>query len=429
MKRVIIVALLLAGAFVAARMAFVSRAVADDAAPPVEAPPAEAPPAASEEQQVAELEARLVAELRLLHALYLKNGEGEKALECMEKVVALRPDDAGALQDLVKTAFVLEKYDRAKGALEKLNASQPNNIITLHGLAVCYKAEGNAAKAEELNGQALGLMPEDGGAHIEAAEYFEQFGLMEAVYAEYGKAIEIPAQLERFDDSHYTGMMRTAFYLRDEGRYADAAKMYSRISTELEQEGIQTTVAISRMAGEARYCEGRQLEAEGKAADALAKYEEAARLAPENPDMPAALFKCLKALGKDEEARKVFDAAEGPLKARVDGAGASPFVRDLNALAWFYAMTGEKVDEGIRLAAKAVEMEPEEGGVADTLAELYYVKAGTREDAKEKRAALESAVKYAKMALDLPKQSNVPYYRRQYEKMRKALEALPAAEP
>jgi tetratricopeptide (TPR) repeat protein len=344
----------------------------------------------------------------------------------MEKIVALRPDDAEALQDLVKTAFVVEKYDRAKGALEKLNTSLPNNIITLHGLAVCYKAEGNAAKADELNGQALGLMPEDGSAHIEAAEYFEQFGLMEPVYAEYGKAIEIPAQLVRFDDSHYTGMMRTAFYLKDEGRYADAAKMYDRLSTELEQEGIQTTVAISHMAGEARYCEGRQLEGEGKTAEALAKYEEAARLAPENPDMPAALFMCLKALGKDEEARKAFDAAEAPLKARVDGAGASPFVRDLNALAWFYAMSKEKVDEGIRLAAKAVELAPEEDGVADTLAELYYVKAGTQEDAKEKRASLESAVKYAKIALDLPKQSNVPYYRRQYEKMKKALEALPA---
>ena len=193
-----------------------------------------------------------MAELRLLHALYLKNGEVEKALECMEKVVALRPDDAGALEDLAKTAFVVEKYDRAKGALEKLNTSLPNNIITLRGLAVCYRAEGNAGKAEELNGQALGLMPEDGSAHIEAAEYFEQFGLMEAVYAEYGKAIEIPAQLERFDDTHYTGMMRTAFYLRDEGRYAGAAKMYSRLSTELEQEGIQTAVSINHTAGAVR---------------------------------------------------------------------------------------------------------------------------------------------------------------------------------
>ncbi len=45
-----------------------------------------------------------------------------------------------------------------------------------------------------------------------------------------------------------------------------------------------------------------------------------------------------------------------------------------NSLAWLYAQEGINLDEGIELAGRALELNPESGAYWDTMAELYIKK-------------------------------------------------------
>jgi len=380
-------------------------------------------PEQSEARKAAELEARLVAQLRLLSALYLKNDQGDEALKCEEKIVALLLDDPVALGELVQVAFQVGQYGKARDALNKLNDLTPNTPVILHALAVCHKAAGDAAKHKEFFDKALAAADKNVNAHFEAVKFFDRLGMMDVVYAEMEKIIAMPLPEEGPPAGpRLTAMERMATYLKEEGKYSEAARMYGRLSAELEMTGPAAAPSVRSAASEKRFCEGKQQETENKLQAAREKYEDSVRLWSGNIDAQGGLYKCLKALNKPDEAKKAFAAAEMPLLADIKQGGENPNPAALNSLAWFYAVAEEKADEGIKLSREAVKAAPSEAALADTLAELYYVKAKSQADPKAKEQSLRDAVKYSNIAYKLPKETNVPYYRKQKEKMEKALE-------
>lgn len=385
-----------------------------------EAPAGEAAPPSDAESTATEAKA---AQLRLLAALYAEQGEPDRAIECYEKLLALKPEDPDALAEMTSVCFRFEKYDKALPALEALqrlaaNGNPPGGLppvpVILHGLAICHRAAGNEQKHKELFRQALEAEPDNKEAHVKTAWYFEAYGQMDVVYAELKKALEIPVKSD--DDAIFDSLAlgKTASYLADEGRYAEAAEAWRRNMALIEQDNVAAPYGASTANSHRYYCEGKQLEMEGKLKEAQEKYEKSARADEDNLDGKSALYLCLKTQGKDEEAKQVFEQAERLFSAGISGE--DPYA--LNVLAWFYAVTGEKIDEGLKLALRAIAAAPRDADMQDTAAELYY-----------KRGDYENAVKHARIALELPKDYNVPYFRRQHEKMKKALEESRAEPP
>ena len=366
------------------------------------------------QEETTALEEKLAAQLRLLAALYIEDNEPDKAIACYETIAELHPGDPRALEELTDICFRYESYDKAKPALEKLNRLKPDNPVALHELAKCHKEAGNAEKYIALFKKALAINPNSKEAHLETAIRLEQYGLMEAVYAELEKTLAIPSKKDKEDyDIFIDGraLEKMAYYLEYEGKYKEAANFYRRLLPLMELYDLALPGGIPHATLHLYYCEGKQFAREGKLDEARDKFERAIR-AFEDIDARGALYLCLKKQGKDKEAGNFFKETEKLLNADLKGdLPPDALSNALNALAWFYAVTGEKTDEGLRLARRAVELAPHDAPTLDTLAELYYQK----ED-------YENAVKYGKMAHETPKSRNVPYFRRQYEKMKKALE-------
>ncbi len=376
--------------------------LADDGPPEGSTPSDEAIPA---------LEEKIVAQLRLLAALYIESNQVEEAIECHETIVALAPEDPQRLEELADVCFRHEFYGKAKPALEKLNSLKPDNPAFLHQLAICHKAAGDEKKHAELFKKALESKPDDKEAHLKTAIHFEQYGLMGVLYAELQKALDIPSRNDRDDASvDVVALNKMAYCLSDEGKYREAVRHYGRALALMEQYDVAASDGIPHLTSLRYYCEGKQFEQEGELKKAQEKFEGSVR-AFGDIDAKGALYLCLKKQGKDKEAAEFFEKAERLLSADITGEGDKPSPHTLNALAWFYAVTGEKTGEGLKLARRAAESAPRSAAILDTLAELYYQSGDYR-----------NAAKYGRAADAIPKSWNVPYFRRQREKMKKALE-------
>ena len=371
------------------------------------------PAAETDEQKAQALEAETITQLRLLSALYLREGAPDKALECLEKICALQPDNIDALNDLIYLALHVRNYKAAEDAAQKLSARKPDERNTLLALAACYYGLTNEQYRGFLEKADASDFP--GNPYMDSAAYFEQFGMTELVYAELQKELDLPLSAPKNSvEARMAAMRKTAFYLSDEGKYAEAARMYGRLLAEMEQAGLDASGEYNDAAAQMNYCEARQYERDGETDEARQKYETAVRLAPDNVDAQGHLYVLLKKQGKADDAKRVFEAAEAPLLARTAD---ETDINAMNSLAWFYAVAGEKIDDGIKLAQKAVASRPDEPAFLDTLAELYYVKSWLEENLAQKEELLRNALKYARIAVAIPKRENVPYYMRQQAKM------------
>jgi tetratricopeptide (TPR) repeat protein len=367
----------------------------------------------AEKQQAEALEVETITHLRILSALYLKQHMFDKAVECLEKICLLQPDNLDVLNDLVNLALHVQNYKDAEDPLKKLYDVKPGDRGTLLALAACYKGLQDEKYGEYL--EKADASEFAGNPYIDSAAYFEQFGMTELVYAELQKELDLPLSDPKNSPAlRMSALQKMAFYLSDEAKYAEAAQTYNRLLAEMEQAGLAAIGEYNQTASQMSYCQAMQLERDGKADEARQKYEKAARLSPDDVDAQGHLYVLLMGQGKTDDAKRVFEAAEAVLVARTAGETDDSA---MNALSWFYAVTGEKIDEGIRLAQRAVTSRPDEPAFLDTLAELYYVKAKSQEDTTQKKGSLTNAIKCASTADAIPKRGNVPYYKRQFLKM------------
>jgi tetratricopeptide (TPR) repeat protein len=118
------------------------------------------------------------------------------------------------------------------------------------------------------------------------------------------------------------------------------------------------------------------------------------QFAPKDGAIAMDLNARLKALGKEKEAATLFDFAYQAALARlaepdeVDEEGRPDPSEMLNNLAWLCARSGEKLDEALRHAQRAVERHPANGAFLDTLAEVYFVRGDNERAARLERLAL-----------------------------------------
>ncbi|HZT82014.1 MAG TPA: hypothetical protein VFA26_17440 [Gemmataceae bacterium] len=114
----------------------------------------------------------------------------------------------------------------------------------------------------------------------------------------------------------------------------------------------------------------RGLLAEGKVDEALAEARLADALVPGSLTVPVKLVPELEKRGRKKEADELYartrDRFEALRKAHPNSAWCH------NALAWLAAGCRRQLDEALRQAQKAVELEPDQAGYLDTLAEVHF---------------------------------------------------------
>jgi tetratricopeptide (TPR) repeat protein len=104
-------------------------------------------------------------------------------------------------------------------------------------------------------------------------------------------------------------------------------------------------------------------------------------------EMAIDLVPYLKQIGREDEARAMFEQAHARARAQIAEGPAKASL--LNGMAWLCARSGERPQEGLELANRAVEASPGQPEYLDTLAEAHFQLGNFNEAIRLEQAALE----------------------------------------
>jgi len=319
--------------------------------------------------QVRELRRQEIERLRSL--LTLADAAGDTtarrfAYRRLSRLEAATPDDRLALAVLSLKAGDL---DEARTILAEQREHDAADLRIVHLLAEVERRAGKQAESDALLGTARTMRPADKAAHLAAGDFLAATGLVPQAEDEWRRVIAIKAA----------------------------------------RPAVQDVEAHLRLANLARLREDHP--------NAVEHLRAALKLAEDDLDLPGVstdwltveLAMALRDADRIDEARPFLPAVEQYHRERLERDPTD--ATSMNALGWFYAGVGKKLDEGIALLEKAVALRPKEPAYLDTLAELHFRKG----DPNKALALIDKAI-----AL---KPDNLDYYRRQRAKFNRAIGA------
>ena len=333
-------------------------------------------------------------------------------------------------------------FEKASKFTDELLKMTKDDAIVFYIKALAVEGLGKADEAAKWKEKAVTLDAEDEEYRFEIGQFFFEQKLYPIAEAEFGKLIQLTTG-DRAKSEFYVNaqlfLARIAFDKRD---YQDAIKKYGEVASLLKQQnlledlpGIQLEI-VSAHINAARDFEiqgdyAKELEtiqaAEqllGKVSpglinasaaalsrlkrydEALKKYEDLMKLAPEVPDFLTGYGDVLMNLGKKDEADAQFKKAIELYKKGIEKevADKEDTATNLNNLAWFYATHKRDIEEGIKLSKRSLELRPDEAAYMDTIAELYFL-SGQKDE----------AIKYIKQAIE-KNPTHLLYYQQQLDK-------------
>jgi tetratricopeptide (TPR) repeat protein len=251
---------------------------------------------------------------RLLHArVLMAAGEGSNAHTELSQLIKDTPKDPDAQLQLGLLAIEQKKYAEAIDILNKLRATgEPRAYL---GLAIAYvsqRPQRQLDKAVDVLNEGLKKWPD-------AGPLLDQAAMIEAVSGQYDLAIT---------------------------RY-------------------KKLISLNPKSALARRRLGEVYDLKGDRTNAVAFYQQAYDLAPNDVTLAITLADALARAGRTNEAKVKY---QGIVKAHPDNASA------MNNLAYLLADSGGDLDEALRLAQTALSKTPKEPGYSDTLGYIYLKK-------------------------------------------------------
>jgi tetratricopeptide (TPR) repeat protein len=249
--------------------------------------------------------------IRLIRAISLVNtGNDAQALDELTKLQQTFPDEV-QFQSAVLD-LKQKRFKQAEDLFQKLLQKNPGNPQAISGLVKAEAAQNQIDKA-------LPLLQHE----LEKAPSSERLRLLLA-------DAEVAA-----------------------GRFDPAIEEYQRLLV-MQPHSAQYHLSL-----------GRAYQLKGDVRKAIPELREAGRLAPEDPLPPSILAHTMIASGQTSQATNSLRYA---LKLRPQNAAL------MNDLAYLIVESGGDLDEALALAQKALQADPKEPEMADTLAWIYFQK-------------------------------------------------------
>lgn len=337
----------------------------------------------------------------------------------------------------------------AEQAYQKAISLKPDYLEGVLALAGVYTQAGQDEKALTLYKN----YQREYGPNVHVAEILSQKYMEQEKYDLAYEQLQI---LESYSDDSLNAKMKMALILIEQKKYPDAiAKLKDVLRQVPESDKIrfylaavyeetnQTSDAIahfmkvpssSQFYGESRVHAAYLYKQEKKMDDALAVAKEGIDARQDIPQLYAVYASILDEKGNDKEAKKVLTAAIEKFPDNVqlvffmgtvqDRLGEKDdvvvtmkkviemdpnHVQGLNYLAFTYAESDQHLEDAEKLARRALEMEPNDGFILDTLGWVLYKKG----DVKGSIKALEAAVKVQPTESVIAEHLGDAYYKNQ----------------
>ncbi|WP_333839937.1 tetratricopeptide repeat protein [Pelomicrobium sp.] len=265
----------------------------------------------------------------------------------LRKALAAAPEDAAVQRAWGRYEFVMGRHSAAEAAFQKAIRLDPKSAGGYLDLGDLYMTALHKPKeAAEAYGEAARLAPRHGGAH-------------------HGLGMALAAQ-RRFDEAEAAFRKAAALSPGNPLPLQALGRLHlSRGKLEPALAAFNELLEAHPDFVPARLDRGDLFMAKGEHDKAIADYQRAAQAAPKNADAQFKLGTAYHGSGRMVEAEKAYRAA---LKADPRHAPAH------NNLAWLLAQSGQRLDEALRLAQKAVALSPGVGTFHDTLGTIHLLR-------------------------------------------------------
>jgi tetratricopeptide (TPR) repeat protein len=332
--------------------------------------------------------------------------QNEAALQAMRRLIELQKDDPTEIAELAEW-FLEQKAWAPLDELAKRFASRfAAEPVPLYLHAAAKLAQNDASKAEELASQAFKLnrgkdfLPQ----HYLVAQYLQKRGCFPWAIREYEYVI---AQSNDLD----TYALRSVFVLAeiyyDQGQNLEAAQTIEKFlkrpsARRLLGAGLGGEIPLAQARAEMYYYYGCHWENQGDrkkqresmekalqedptAINALIGYYHLPDLRPEEKQKIVRLIKKTA----DDTLEMIRNDQKSPEDPREISYAESKEATDCNQFAWLIANTEGNMDEALKYGRRAVELQPANGGMYDTLAHVYYAKGDFENALKTQERAIE----------------------------------------
>ena len=322
---------------------------------------------------------------RQLASALLNAGRPERALEVLQELVRVRPDDVSGWYLLSDLELELSNYDAAETAARRVMELEPDGMRGAYALSSVFGARRDYQAMVDVLEPAVRRAREGEVAPGQVASLLQRLSAAHERLGDHDSAIDTLAEALDLAPSNLGLQAQLAQAYLDAGRLDAAAALVSRAQG--ERPG---SLALLRL-------EAQTLSARGDVDDAVDVLE---RALSQHEDRPVAHFALANMYSEHDlvdDAVRVLRAAEvrfpdntavvfqlgaalerGRRYPEAEGAFRRVLARDpedaatLNYLGYMLAERGERLNESIDLIQRALELDPDNGSYLDSLGWAYF---------------------------------------------------------
>jgi tetratricopeptide (TPR) repeat protein len=309
---------------------------------------------------------------------YQKQKDYPNAIKYIDEIITL--DSTNARYYFIKGQMLenIQKIPEAIGNYEKVLEYTPDEINAIRKLAFLYRSENQHQKVIDLYLPFLESNPDDMIARLSIAESFyfldkfdksrelllpienqknnpwgvnDLLGRVELEEKNFDKAIYYFSKVIEHDKKNRFGWLFLGFTYSDKGDLPNAEKTYRQAVTYLPQDATLWSWL------------GIVLQRQNKFAESIEPYQKAIILDPKNINALSSLPVVLEGLNLFSQSDSVYEAG---LKNLPENALL------LNNYAYSLSERNLRLDEALKMAQKAIEIEQENGAYLDTIGWIYF---------------------------------------------------------
>lgn len=298
---------------------------------------------------------------KMLAAIHEQAGTADKAIAQYNDILALKPDDAGAMAGLLKCYIKTKDYDKAIKTGTKLLKINPRDASAFANVAYAYSNTGAWRKAIVNYKESLQLNPDDTLVRFRLGEAYEKENDLKNAVEQY-KII-----LTKARETEHVKIALAGAYLRS-GNYDESIRLYKEI-------------VVKQPRNASAYANlGLAYGGKGQWKEEIDNYKKAISLNPKDPVVHYNLASAYEKINQDQEASREYQAV---LKTNPGDIESTIKLADID-------FKNKRYSEAIRVYEKILKSSPRKASIHAKLGFAY----GELKKYKLSSEYYEKAIKY-----------------------------------
>jgi tetratricopeptide (TPR) repeat protein len=295
----------------------------------------------------------------------LAEGKTDDCVRLFAELARSEPDNSNFELLLCELLLEANRPKELLAAFESFKPRAKEERILLYAKAAARRALNQLDEAQKA-ADAVFAREASPALRMETADALIRFGRADWAMREYER---LTKETEEQGRTHHRALLQLARLASDTKQFERAAQLYGKAAQLSAQLGDNFHFSMTEDDFKllAKIAEIRRLASKGDTDRIKPLLDEIAAAAPSDFDVAIELCNVFTEHNRAEAATVTKTVSE-----RLGGEGEETAAEFANNLAWFLARTNQRLDEALKLAERAVKLDPDQYAYLDTLAEVHF---------------------------------------------------------